>query len=89
MEVRSGRHAGRTDVADDLAAKDRLPGRNDRMGHVSVKRLSVVVVSDNDVISITAIPTAVATRHDDRPARGRVNRRTARSTNINRVPSVN
>src|SRR5438874_12760516 len=62
--MRSGRAAGRADVADDVALMDVHAGRNvgGKTRHVGVQRLEVVAVADLDRAPVVEIPAGMV--HD-------------------------
>lgn len=53
-----------------------------------VERLRAVVVRDDDIIAVAAVPCAVIACDDNRAVRGGVYRRAARGAEVHRVPAV-
>src|SRR5687768_13259460 len=75
MEVRAGRQAGRSDIADHLPAADRLARRGGDAAHVRICRLEAAVVNDRDLPAVAATPAcgdyaAVGGCGDRRPGAG-------------------
>ena len=91
VEVGAGRIAGRAHGADCFALRNVVADRNVRLVQVSVKSLRAIVVFDNNVRTVTAVPAAFA-RNDDL-AVGRGSDRLADLVvvrrQVNRVVSVN
>src|SRR3989344_2988066 len=70
VEVRAGCFAGAADRADDSALRDAGPCGDIQFARVSIKRLRAVVVLDNQVVSVAAVPSAAAPCDNDRACGG-------------------
>src|SRR5688500_4641491 len=78
MQMRSGRPAGASNGADDLARADRIAGAGAERGHVRVTRAQSVAMVDLDELPVTR----VAADEGDAPAGGGQDRRPARRFEI-------
>jgi len=87
MYVRAGSHACNADLGDNLTLGNLLAdGDKDRFS-VSVERLGTVRMGYDDVISISAVPTAIF-GDNDRAVSRRINRAADTDTEIDRVMSM-
>src|SRR3546814_17195040 len=57
MQVRAGRHAGRSDIADDLALLDPLPCRHLEPAHMRIGGGKAVAVADLHIFAIAPVST--------------------------------
>lgn len=92
VEVRTGRPAGRTGIADQLTLGDIFSGGNGGVDHMTVDGLVAVIVLDPDMVAVSAAVvtgadaragmTAIVGRIDDRTGIRRVDRSADGSGNI-------
>src|SRR6185437_8478024 len=89
VEMWPGRFTRGTNIADQLSAFNILTDRYYVSAHVRIESLRAIVMRDNHIVTIAAIPCAVIARNDDRACRRCINRSPACDTKINRIPTVN
>src|SRR3989344_6833319 len=78
VDMRAGRFAGRTDVADDLPLLHVLPRRHRDLRLMRVERLTSVRMFDDDVATVSRIPSGLL-GDEDIALGGGENRRASRS----------
>src|SRR3989344_1884577 len=71
VEMRAGGFAGAADRADGRALRHASPCRYIQLARVAVERLRAVVMLDNKVIAVAAVPSAAAFGDDDGARGGR------------------
>src|SRR3989344_4246799 len=57
VEMGTGRPSGRTHVADDFARGNPLSDPNDIAAHMRIEGLDAITMIDNDVASVSAVPS--------------------------------
>ena len=82
MQVRTGRPAGRTGIADQLTLGYIFPGRDRGVDHMTVDGLVAVIVLDPDMVAVSA---AVVTGADARAGMAAIVGRIDDRTGIRRV----
>ena len=75
MEMRPGREAGRSDIADHLSGRDMGAGANQNPAHMGIAGHQIAGVLDHDIAAMAAMPAgeaddAVGRRHDRRAIGG-------------------
>ena len=60
MQMHAGNFARRAHIADNLAALDELAFRGEERREVAIERLRTVVVRDDEIVAVAAVPTAFA-----------------------------
>src|SRR3989344_471152 len=86
--MRTSRSSRCPDVSDKLSSRHVLTEADDGASQVRIQCLRAVVVRNNYIVAITAVPPAIASRNDDNTACGRIYRRTARSAQIDPIPTM-
>jgi len=87
MKMWSGGLAGGAKITNLLALSDFHANLDDILAHMGVESLSTVLVFDDHVVAVAAVP-ATLTRHNDGTRGGGKNRSTGRRCKINAVIAV-